>query len=87
VGAIGELIVAADLLKKGYHVFRSCSPSCPCDLAILKDEKLFRVEVKTTQYSRPNSGDSLRKKYEAKGNTFDVFAHVSKDGIYYHGLP
>lgn len=29
VGAIHELIVATDLLKRGYHVFRAMSPACP----------------------------------------------------------
>jgi hypothetical protein len=47
VGALGELLVAADLLIRGYEVFRAISPSCSCDLAILKDGKLLRVEVRT----------------------------------------
>lgn len=40
-------MVAADLLAKGYEVFRAVSPSCSCDLAILRDGKLTRVEVRT----------------------------------------
>lgn len=47
VGAIGELRVSVDLLAKGHEVFRALSPSCSCDLAILKDGKLLRIEVRT----------------------------------------
>jgi len=39
--------VAVDLLARGYEVFHAFSPSCSCDLAILKDRSLLRVEVKT----------------------------------------
>jgi len=47
IGAMSELRVATDLLSKGYEVFRALSQSCSCDLAILQNDKLLRVEVKT----------------------------------------
>ena len=47
VGAISELRVASFLLEAGYEVFRSLSPSCSCDLAILKNGYLLRIEVRT----------------------------------------
>ena len=47
VGAIQELRVAADLLKKGYEVFRALSPSCSCDLLIKKNNRSVGVEVRT----------------------------------------
>ena len=40
-----ELLVAANLMKRGFSVFRALSPSSPGDLAILKDGKLMIVEV------------------------------------------
>jgi hypothetical protein len=46
-GAISELRVAADLLSRGYEVFRALSPACSCDLAILVHHQIYRVEVKT----------------------------------------
>lgn len=46
-GAIAELLVSADLLAHGYEVFRALSPACSCDLAILQDGKLLRVEVRS----------------------------------------
>lgn len=47
VGAVSELIVSADLLGRGYEVFRSVSQSCSCDLAALKNGTFLRIEVRT----------------------------------------
>lgn len=33
-GAIGELVAATDLMRRGYHVFRAMSPVSPCDLLV-----------------------------------------------------
>lgn len=49
VGALHELIVCADLLQKGFAVFRAVSPSAPCDLAVLRGSQLLRIEVRTGQ--------------------------------------
>lgn len=45
-GAWGELAVAADLMQRGYEVFRNLSPAGPVDMVVLKDERLWRVQVK-----------------------------------------
>jgi hypothetical protein len=58
-GAIGELVVAIDLLRRGYEVFRALSPSCSCDLAIIRDRNLVRVEVRTA-YLNKLTGSILR---------------------------
>jgi len=50
-GAIGELVVCVDLLRRGYDVYRAMSPSCPCDLVAIKDGVTYRVEVKTARYN------------------------------------
>ena len=70
VGAISELVVAADLMGKGYSVFRALSAACDCDLAVLKEGKLIRVEVTTGSVSRIG-GVSWPTKDESK---FDVLA-------------
>jgi hypothetical protein len=71
VGAISEILVSADLLKKGYEVFRAMSPSCSCDLAVLKDGKLKRIEVRTGKRIRNG------KIYASKdGFRADIFATV-----------
>lgn len=48
-GAMSELIVCADLLGKGYEVFRSLSPHSSCDMIVLKDGKIIRIESRTGQ--------------------------------------
>jgi len=47
VGAISEMSVAMFLMDKGYAVFRALSPACICDLVVIKDEKILRLEVRT----------------------------------------
>lgn len=48
IGAYSELLVALDLMRRGYHVFRAVGPHGPFDLvAWRKDTGLLRVEVKT----------------------------------------
>ena len=81
VGAISELFVAVDLMKRGYHVFRSLSSACPCDLAILKDDKtLIRVEVTT---GRKFNGKVMHNKL-SKSARYDLLAVViGDDEIYY----
>ena len=47
VGALSELLAAAELMRQGYEVFRALSPSCSCDLAVLLEKRLLRVAVRT----------------------------------------
>jgi len=75
-GAIGELLVAADLLQKGYHVFRAQSPSCPCDLAILKDNRLLRVEVRTGHRSRATGKVYPPVKDNLSNGKYDLYVQV-----------
>lgn len=69
VGAISELLVSADLLRRGYAVFRALSAACPCDLAVLKGTTLIRVEVKTSYRYR---GKLMRP--TLRTDNFDVLA-------------
>lgn len=48
VGTAAELIVCVDLMKRGFEVFRAISHTCSCDIVILRDGILQRVEVKTS---------------------------------------
>lgn len=48
-GALAELIVTADLMRRGWHVFRAVSPASPCDLVIVRGSTIRRVEVKTAR--------------------------------------
>ncbi len=66
-GALSEMLVCAEMLRRGYHVFRSISPSCPCDLILMRDGRLIRAEVKSgtvykktgrIAYSKPRNGSA-----------------------------
>lgn len=46
-GTISELVVAADLMRKGYEVFRALCGQSSCDLIAMKGGEFQRVEVKT----------------------------------------
>jgi hypothetical protein len=81
VGAANELRVAADLILKGYDVFRALSPQCVCDLAILKDKRLLRVEVRTGQPSKRRTKPFWPKRKQV--NNADIWAVVLPDQIYY----
>ena len=81
-GAISELRVAVDLLARGYDVFRALSPNAPCDLAVLREGKLIKIEVRTCHVS------STGKPYKTLSrkdnpNNIDHYARVLPDKIIY----
>ena len=80
VGAIGELRVAVDLLRRGLPVFRSLSPACLCDLVIVTVTRIYRIEVRTAYKRRYASGVYYPRTDEGK---FDIFAGVLPDSIFY----
>lgn len=77
-GAVSEYKVIIDLLIRGFEVFRSVEPGATCDLAILKNNKLLRVEVKTAKYS--SSGKPFNPYQTIKA---DILALVLPDTIIY----
>lgn len=56
VGAMAEMLASADLMEKGYSVFRSLSPSSYCDVIAVnpKYKKIIEVEVRTGYLSYNN---------------------------------
>jgi hypothetical protein len=48
LGAACELIVCADLLRRGFSVYRNVSPAGVTDLVALKDGRVLRVQVKSS---------------------------------------
>ena len=81
-GAINELLVSVDLFKKGFEVFRALSPSCSCDLMILKNNKLYRVEVGTGW----ENGFGIKINKKKRENT-DILAIICNGNIHYENLP
>jgi hypothetical protein len=45
-GAIAEAVATADMLIRGYEVFKAVCPTATCDLIAIKAGITFRVEVK-----------------------------------------
>jgi hypothetical protein len=83
LGAMNEMVVCADLIRQGYHVFRAVSPSCPCDLLILSGSKISRVEV--TSGCRNYKGKIMFCPHNL--DYYDVLAVVLPGGeIIYDGL-
>lgn len=77
VGAIAEMLVSADLLGRGYHVFRSVSPCCPCDLIAMRaGEPPLMIEVKT---GYANAGGVRCS--PTRNNTYDVLAVVIHEEV------
>lgn len=74
MGTLSELVISADLLARGYHVFRAVSPACPFDLVIYKNGRLQRVEVKTRNTERELSENhKMRRFKEIEEGKYDVY--------------
>lgn len=86
VGAISEILVAIDLMKKGWDVYRGLSPASYCDLIAIKGEATLKLEVRTGfYYHRKNKGKTLN--YPTKrtnGKTVVVYT-FSDNKIHYIG--
>ncbi len=79
VGAVAELRVSAELLIKGYEVFRAVSSSCSCDLAVLKGGKLLRIEVRTGYLNTTSNKRYTNKPKDS--SRYDVLAVMYPDGL------
>lgn len=82
VGAITEIEIAADLMKKGYFVFRALSPACFCDLIAIKNNKFLKIECRTGYQSEITEHISFSKKSHGDVNCFAVYL-ANKNKIYY----
>jgi PD-(D/E)XK endonuclease len=87
IGATAELCVCADLLLKGYEVFRAVQAAAQCDLAILKNGTLYRVEIKTKRYGRCGTVSfNIPAKQIPMHDVLAVWIPTTKE-IIYKGLP
>lgn len=76
VGACHELLVCADLIRRGWSVYRALSPAASCDMLALFEDRIFRVEVTTGV-----RGDRGELKMPAKDAArFDLLAVVERSG-------
>lgn len=84
IGAIAEMMVCADLMNRGYEVFRATNPNSSCDAIFLDgDRKARRVEVKTGEADE--SGRITACSPVADPSAFDILAVVTRDGRIIYG--
>jgi len=75
IGAASELLVAADLMAKGFRVFRNLSPNGPVDLlANCGSGRIFRIQVKTADTACKNFDEKIKN---------DVLAQVIDGRVRY----
>jgi endogenous inhibitor of DNA gyrase (YacG/DUF329 family) len=79
-GAIGELAVSIDLMKKGFEVFRNVSPHGDCDLIIMKNGSVARVEVRSAS---KNAKTGKVYTPTGHGGKADILAIYTWDEILY----
>lgn len=73
-GIASEYLVIADLLLKGFEVFKPVNPLCEHDLIAIGVNGSLRIEVKTA-----DKAGSAQVRMERKSGHFDVIALVSQD--------
>jgi hypothetical protein len=77
--AVGEMTVAADLMCRGFFVYRCLSQTGPFDLLAYKDGKMLRVEVRCGVVDKRGQA---RCAMPIPGR-YDVLAVVLRDSIVY----
>lgn len=86
-GAMGELVVSADLLQLGFEVFRSVSPSSSCDLIAMKNNQLFRVEVKSSWTTYTKADGKICNNWtigvKQPNSSYDILAIVRNGEVTY----
>lgn len=79
VGAISELMVAVDLMKKRYDVFRALSSHSKCDLIATKGNKTLRIEVRSGTKGVNGTVYASRKK---QADILAIFIHSDNHIVY-----
>ncbi len=83
VGAVSEITISADLMKKGYAVFRSLSPACFCDVIATKGNEMLRVEIRTG-YSAVNGKVSFPTRTNGEIDIYGVYDRANNKCFYFN---
>jgi len=59
VGAIAEIIVSAELMKRGFEVYRAMSPASYSDLIAISGDNIYKIEVRTGRYRKDKDGNLI----------------------------
>jgi hypothetical protein len=81
-GAIAEMVVCVDLLRRGWAAFRAVSPSCPCDVIAMRDSQVHRIEVRTGHREGPRRSVAVPLR-EADRGRFDILAVILGGQVMY----
>lgn len=87
VGAITELFVSAELMKRGYEVYRALSPSCDGDIIAIKNNELHKIEIRSGYYYLKTSTGEYKLTYpkaKINGKKLIVMTH-SDNKIHFIG--
>lgn len=88
VGAMSELLVSIDLMKKGYDVYRALSPASGSDIIAIKGETILKLEIRTGHYSKRSDGsvglNYVTKRLDGKHPVVFTYADYK---IHYITLP
>ena len=80
VTAIHEMLATADLLKRGFQVYRAMSPDCECGLVALRAGRCYRVATRSGYMAE--NGHGVPTSRPADG-TFDILAIATNVGLFY----
>ncbi len=85
IGTIAELVASADLMNRGFEVFRALSPNASCDLIAKMGPTSLRIEVKATVVA----DGKIRSRSANKSAPVDHVALVIRNGqvFYKPALP
>ena len=83
VGAMSELAVSMDLMKKGYSVFRALSPACFCDVIAVKGEQVLKIEIRTG-YIAYNGKLSYPDNVRGTVDTFGIYERNKNECFYFN---
>jgi len=85
-GTINELLAAADLMRRGYDVYRALCFNSRCDLVAIRGEVILRVEVKTGRYNSAGVGKAMGI-HKGQREHCDSIAAVFADGAILYEPP
>ena len=82
VGAIAELAVSADLMRRGFEVFRALSPSSSCDLLAIRQPGLPPVKIEVRSASRHVDGKLGCAMQKIRADVLAQFVHQENAVVY-----
>jgi len=78
IATVTELLVCADLVKRGHDVYRAVNHDSPADLVVYANGVSMRVEVKAARVS--STGTWCCRQDQRQNGRHDVIAWVAPDG-------